>query len=121
MLTCSSLGQYIYADVHEMSACTYPAYLANRKTSAYYIPFRALTVEGRPNMLTAGKTISQTFLANAATRLHPVEWTTGLAAGAAAQLMVDRSWDTTSVLRNISELQSSLSAISPLVWTVPQK
>ncbi len=28
-------------------------------------------------MLVAGKTMAQTFKANAATRLHPVEWTTG--------------------------------------------
>lgn len=38
---------------------------------ADYFPFRALTHKDCPNLLLAGKTISQTFYANAATREHP--------------------------------------------------
>ena len=54
----------------------------------YFVPFRALTSDEVPNLLLAGKTMAQTFLANAATRFHPVEWATGAAAGAAATQFV---------------------------------
>ena len=40
----------------------------------YYIPLRALMVGGAPNLLAAGKTMSQSFHANSNTRLHPSEW-----------------------------------------------
>lgn len=62
---------------------------AVHETKPYYIPFRALTVDGADNMLVAGKTMSQTFHANGATRLHPSEWTTGVAAAGAAVMMVN--------------------------------
>ena len=41
-----------------------------------------------PNLLVAGKCMAESFRANANTRLHPSEWTTGVAAGGAAVLMV---------------------------------
>ena len=46
----------------------YPDYVAVHDTKPYYIPFRALTVGGAPNLLVAGKTMSQTFHASSATR-----------------------------------------------------
>ena len=67
-----ALGNY-NDDVHHLlpSVCTYPPYMKNHTTKPYYIPFRALTVHNATNLLVAGKTISQTFHANGATRLHP--------------------------------------------------
>lgn len=66
--------------------------------------------------------MAQTFLANAGTRLHPVEWTSGVAAGAAAVLMWQRSWpNTTVVYENVEQLQALLSSPGiqqPLVWTL---
>ena len=36
------------------------------------------------NLLVAGKAMAQTFLANSAARLRPIEWASGVAAGVAA-------------------------------------
>ena len=58
------IGHYFYADIHLMAAqsCPYPSYLVNasgRPVLPYYLPFRALTVQESPNLLVAGKTMSQ--------------------------------------------------------------
>ena len=70
------------------TAGTLPPYVADPAPSKpYYIPFRALTSDGADNLLVAGKTMATTFSANSATRLHPEEWSSGVAAGAAAALL----------------------------------
>ena len=117
-----AIGVYFYADIHKMEAavCPYPSYIAaGSPVAPYYIPFRALTVEGAPNLLVAGKTMAQTFFANAATRLHPEEWASGAAAGVAAALMVDKGWASTqAALDNIAIVQAALAASgAPLEWT----
>ena len=53
----------------------------------FYIPLRALLVGGAPNLLVAGKTMSQSFHASASTRLHPSEWTSGAASVAPCNLL----------------------------------
>jgi hypothetical protein len=152
------IGTYFYADIHKMNAsvCDYPPYiLGNAKVLPYHIPFRALTVDGAPNLLVAGKvslprveltctalpclladwltgstyscrpprrrkSIASSFWANAAMRLHPVEWASGAAAGAAAALMARRGRSTAEMLADVAELQATLrsSAIrAPLEWT----
>jgi hypothetical protein len=105
--------------------CTYPEYILTRdkpKILPYYFPFRALTLQDGPNVLVAGKSLAQTFLANGATRLHPEEWTTGTAAGAAASLMVNSGWDNTAtVMTHIDVLQALLSSEAvdlPQRWTI---
>jgi hypothetical protein len=123
------LGSYFYADIHRMTpeTCPYPPYLNSSITHPpvlpYYLPFRALTHADSPNLLVPGKAMSQSFWVNAATRLHPEEWVTGAAAGAAASLMVERGWTSTQdVLANVGELQAVLSSPrvdSPLTWTLP--
>lgn len=74
-------------------------------------------------MLLAGKTIAQSFYVNAATREHPTEWTTGVAAGAAAALMVQRGWsDTAQVAAAYDDLAAALRGAAvqqPLEWTFP--
>ena len=118
------IGQYFYADIHKMDAktCPYPSYITSGSpVLPYFLPFRSLTVEGAPNLLVAGKSLAQTFYANAATRLHPEEWTTGAAAGAAAVLMVQHGWTTSDVLNNIAQLQSLVKTPPvglPLDWTL---
>ena len=121
------IGSYFYADIHKMtySSCPYPEYLNNTKSPApvlpYFIPYRALTVNSAPNMMVAGKSMSETFWANAGTRLHPEEWVTGVATGAAAVLMYENNWKTTTdVYNNIEILQTLLMSPaidSPLNWT----
>ena len=102
-----ALGDYLYFDVHRLGlgVCAggggkdgqdddddddvYPTFPT---LAPYFVPFRALTSADVPNLLVAGKTMAQTFAANAATRFHPVEWATGAAAGAAtAQFIVGAS------------------------------
>ena len=79
-----ALGAYP-ADIHPISGCTMPAYLVEaHDTLPFCIPFRALTHRELGNLLVAGKTMAQSFLANSATRLHPIEWSSGTAAGVAA-------------------------------------
>ena len=68
----------------------------------------------------AGKTMAQSFYANAITRLHPSEWSSGAAAGAGAALMAARGWDSAQVYSNISTLQALLVSDVvglPLAWT----
>ncbi|EDQ86953.1 uncharacterized protein MONBRDRAFT_27772 [Monosiga brevicollis MX1] len=114
-----ALGNY-NDDVHHLHICTYPDYMLNHTTKPYYIPFRALTVANASNLLVAGKTMAQTFHGNGATRLHPSEWTSGVAAGGAAVLMVHQGWSTSQVYDNVGVLQAFLNSSvigQPLEWT----
>jgi hypothetical protein len=84
------LAEYLFADVHKMTAdaCPLPHYITpNAPVSPFYIPFRALTVDGYPNVLVAGKNMATSFFVNAATRVHPNEYSSGVAAGVAAAIM----------------------------------
>ena len=117
-----AIGDYP-VDIHQLNpkVCVLPSYAkAGIPILPYYIPFRALTSIDTPNLLVSGKTMAQTFLANAATRLHPSEWTSGVAAGVAAALMVQNSWpNTQTVLDNIGVLQDRLTQPDiqqPLLW-----
>jgi hypothetical protein len=84
------IAEYWFADIHKMTAdtCPLPPYI---KPSApvlpFFIPFRALTVDGYPNVLVAGKSMATSFFVNAATRVHPNEYMSGVAAGVAAAVM----------------------------------
>jgi len=111
-----ALGDYIYFDSHDAANCPRPAYPT---LAPYYVPFRALTSNDVSNLLVAGKTMAQTFAANSATRLHPVEFSTGVAAGVASALMViTNSNSTLDFYENqIEELQQSIQdRHGPLDW-----
>jgi len=118
-----ALGDY-NDDTHHLTAsvCTYPAYMDGRGQGAkpYFIPFRALMVGGAPNVLAAGKLMAQSFHANSNTRLHPSEWTSGVAAGGAAVLMARRGWNSSEALTHIDEVRAFLNSSAvgqPLNWT----
>merc|ERR1711972_155389 len=74
-----------------------------------------------PNVLVAGKLLSESFHANSNTRLHPSEWTTGVAAGGTAVLMVQNNWtDTKDALANVHKVRTFLNSSrvgQPLNWT----
>lgn len=120
-----AIGTYWYADIHTMdpAVCPLPAYLAKgsgAKIKPYFLPFRALTVDRAPNLLVAGKAMAQTFWASAGTRLHPEEWATGAAAGAAAAWMAAEGLNTTGALARVAELQGILVSERvglPLWWS----
>jgi hypothetical protein len=104
-----ALGHF-YADIHplseRLSGCKVPKHMLHgQRVLPFHIPFRSLTVENSPNLLVAGKSIAATFHVNAATRMHPVEWSTGVAAGAAAVTMEKFGWTAEQMLANIGVLQ----------------
>jgi hypothetical protein len=106
-----------------------PSYMWNFTTNTglaghaapFYFPFRALTVEGAPNVLTAGKTLAMTYAANTAARVHSNEWRSGVAAGAAASIMVKYNWSSAQMYESVDELQkvSSIARPSYLVLICP--
>lgn len=117
------IGAYAF-DIHWLNAsfCQRPPYFPPLQPEPgagnFYFPFRALTHAASPNLLLAGKSIAQSFYANSVTRLHPGEFATGTAAGAAAALMVRNGWgDTGRVYENVGELQAVLvEQGQPLTW-----
>lgn len=114
-----ALGAYP-ADIHPISGCTLPQYLTEaHDTLPFCIPFRALTHRELENMLVAGKTMAQSFLANSATRLHPIEWSTGTAAGVAAAHMAKAGLTSRQASESIAELQALVRRFTPIDWTLP--
>ena len=122
-----AIGSYGH-DTHVLSSCPAPGYLNAPKSKPYYIPMRALTNDGADNLLVCGKTMATTFSANSATRLHPVEWSSGVAAGAAATLlsgdgMRSPQYTTTRALTDGPGLTSLLQLLrssdiqQPLDWS----
>ena len=116
-----ALGAYP-SDVHGMTTCKMPDYiLSAHDTLPFLIPFRALTNQKFGNLLVTGKTMAQSFLANAATRLHPIEWSTGTAAGVAAADMARNGRDSRAELDRIEELQALVRQKTPIEWTIDGK
>jgi len=84
----------------------------------FYIPYRSLGSVNVRNLLACGKQMAQSFVANSAYRLHPIEWASGSAAGVAAGLMA-RDGKTNYALLEIPalrELQQKVNANSPISW-----
>lgn len=114
-----AIGSYAM-DIHGLVGCGYPAYIrdAGHETLPFFVPFRALTNRDVSNLLVAGKTMAQSFLANAATRLHPIEWATGTAAGAASAHMARWGLSSQGALDNIGDIQQVVRARTPIDWTI---
>ena len=114
-----ALGAYP-VDIHPMVGRKYPDYVYQHYPVApFTIPFRALTNDRYANLLVAGKTMAQSFMANSATRLHPTEWSTGTAAGVAAATMAAENLSTRQLLRDVTRLQEFVAAKTPLDWSLP--
>ncbi|MFM7206883.1 MAG: FAD-dependent oxidoreductase [Planctomycetaceae bacterium] len=115
-----ALGAYP-ADIHPIAGCEMPAYCrAAHDTLPFCIPFRALTHRDFGNLLVVGKTMAQSFLANSATRLHPIEWSSGTAGGVAAAHMARTGRTSREALAAIGELQEEIRVKTPIDWTIPQ-
>lgn len=115
-----AIGDYLYADVHRSFVCaaTYPEYLDDKDLQPFTIPFRALTNIDFGNLLVVGKTIAQTFHANGGTRLHPVEYSTGVAGGVSAVYVLRYGTDTTTIYTKfLDQLQNDIRKYAPLEWT----
>lgn len=113
-----ALGAYP-ADIHPVIGCKFPSYVTGaHDTLPFYIPFRALTNAAYGNLLVAGKTMAQGFLANSATRLHPIEWSSGTAAGVAAADMARSARSSRDELAQIEALQALVKEKTPIDWTI---
>jgi hypothetical protein len=113
-----ALGAYP-ADIHPLSSCTPPSYVFGaHETLPFFIPFRALTNERFGNLLVACKTMAQSFLANSATRLHPIEWSSGTAAGVVAAEMSRAGLSSREALRQIERVQALVRRKTPIDWTI---
>jgi hypothetical protein len=84
----------------------------------FYIPYRSLASNNVRNLLTAGKTIAQTYVTNSAYRLHPIEWSSGTAAGTAAALMARDGLDNRGLLTiaRLRPYQQAVAAQGPIRW-----
>ncbi len=83
-------------------------------TGVFQVPFEAFIPEGIDGLLAAEKNLSQTRLANGATRLQPITMLTGQAAGAIAALAVrsgvpPRRVNPIAVQRVLLEAKSTLA------------
>ena len=113
-----ALGAYA-ADIHPLRGCDYPDHvMENHATLPFYIPYRSLTNRDCKNLLVAGKTMAQSFLANSATRLHPIEWSSGCAAGAAAAYLAEAGKSTHQGYEAVAEIQSIVRRHTPIDWTL---
>ena len=112
-----ALGAYP-AVVQPLASCRYPAHVKEYDVLPYFVPFRALTNDTFRNLLVAGKTMAQSFMANAATRLHPIEWSTGTAAGVSAAMMAESGISTAELLERVVELQTRIRPRTPTEWTI---
>ena len=113
-----ALGAYP-VDIHPMAKKKYPDYIGkNYEVAPFTIPYRALTNDKIDNMLVAGKTMAQSFLANSATRLHPTEWSTGTAAGVAAAMMSKQKLTARDLTTATDELQRLVKQKTPIDWTL---
>lgn len=77
----------------------------------YQIPLGCLLSPSCPNVIAAGKCLSVSHIANGCTRLHPVEWNVGEAAGTLAALCLVRGLEARDFLLSdrLADLQQALA------------
>lgn len=109
-------------DIHSMSFCQYPPYVYQYyPILPYYIPLRALTNRDIDNLIVIGKSLAQTFLVNSATRLHPVEFSVGQAAGVVSSYWLLEGLNKVSDLferDHLFRVQNLTKQQTPLSWTI---
>ena len=114
-----ALGAYP-ADIHPLVGCKYPEHVhVNHPTMPFYLPLRALTNDGFANLMVAGKTMAQTFVANSATRLHPIEWSSGVAAGVVAADLAGSGATTAEACDDHERLRQRVARHTPVDWVFP--
>jgi hypothetical protein len=64
--------------------------------------------------------MAQSFLANSATRLHPIEWSSGTACGIAAAEMARSGRTSAGMLADVTRLQELVRKATPIDWTLPE-
>lgn len=115
-----ALGAYP-ADIHPLEGYEYPPHVyENHPTLPFYLPLRALVSGDFDNLMVAGKTMAQTFLANSATRLHPIEWSSGVACGVVAADLSKSGATTAEACADFERLRKKIARHTPVDWTPPR-
>lgn len=117
-----AIGLYTF-DVHLLkNSCKYPKYfldLDHRSAIMYSLPLRALTNKKIANLIPTGKTMAQSFVVNASTRVHPTEFNLGVAAGVAAAFMSENNLKTTGELvLKYRDVVERVKKYQPLDWSL---
>eukprot|EP01119_Soliformovum_irregulare_P006441 TRINITY_DN1844_c0_g1_i2.p1 TRINITY_DN1844_c0_g1~~TRINITY_DN1844_c0_g1_i2.p1 ORF type:complete len:338 (+),score=88.90 TRINITY_DN1844_c0_g1_i2:717-1730(+) len=116
-----AIGSYD-VDYHTITRCIYPLYMKKRYgVLPYFIPLRAMTNRDYDNLVLAGKTMAQSFLVNAASRLHPIEWSSGTAAGVLASYMSLSDMTSQQALKDVVRVQERVKLYTPIAWTIDGK
>jgi hypothetical protein len=117
-----AIGNYP-CDIHSLRHCEYKDYMKNEyQTLPFFIPFRAMTNRVYGNLLVTGKTMAQSFMSNAAVRLHPIEYSSGTATGVAAAYMIKNKLSTTrQAYEQISTIQTIIAKYTPIRWLIEGK
>ncbi|MFP4234292.1 MAG: FAD-dependent oxidoreductase, partial [Nitriliruptoraceae bacterium] len=94
----------------------------NDPTRPFQVPLSALVADAPTNLVAAGKTIGTTHLSNGAYRVHPVEWSSGTAAGVLAAVAVRTARPPTQVVADpalrLRVQRTLLAGGAELAWTV---
>jgi FAD dependent oxidoreductase len=110
------IGHYAI-DLHPSAAMRSEVYVP---ACPFRVPLGALLPVRVRNVVAAGKAIGVTHVANGCTRLHPVEWNVGEAAGVLASLCLRDGLEPAQVHGRpgrLRELQGRLAATGvPLTW-----
>lgn len=113
------IGAYAM-DIHGLAPhanCKYPD-ISHSSTLPFYISLRSATNSTYENLLVAGKTMAQTFTANSATRLHPIEVSGGIGTGVAAAFLAQNGKSSSQwMLNNAPAIQQKIKKYAPLDWT----
>ena len=87
------------------------------KSKPYEIPLGALIDRDADNLLAVGKAMGTTHITNGAYRLHPTEWATGEAAGAALAWSLDHKISPAKLDQDPEQLQLALVRKGhPVFW-----
>ena len=104
-------------DLHPSTAMRNSIYIP---AAPFRVPLGALLPKRIKNVIAAGKALGATHIANGCTRLHPIEWTVGEAAGNLAAMCVQEALRPTQVHDDASLLRSFqnrlVKAGVPLTW-----
>ena len=110
------IGHYMI-DLHPSCAMRGEVFVA---ACPFRVPLGALLPARTRNVVAAGKGIGVTHITNGCTRLHPIEWAIGEAAGALAATCISRELEPAQVYESAKltkDLQSDLAATGvPLTW-----
>jgi hypothetical protein len=85
---------YYFLDMHQRTEAA-PPFLT--QVWPYQIPLGSLTPQRVRNLIPACKNLGVTHVVNSATRVHPVEWVIGEAAGTLAAFCHDRKTEPSAV------------------------